>query len=124
MNAESISIAIICNLKLTYKADSLAKSGVLVQNGSYYFLKINGDFINKLHPLLSDSRKIEKLDYFSAMNSTGAHITIAYDEEQVIFDADELGQKHNFIIGNLCNIIFGSKKILHIDDYFRITERA
>ena len=78
------------NQNLIDKATTLVRSGVLKQDDNYYFLKIDDDFIHELYPKLEQNKLIAKPDYFSLVNPIGAHITIAYEEENVILDKNEM----------------------------------
>ena len=98
------------HLPLVEKARSFDNQGVVIQRGGYFFLKINDNFIHELYPYLSQFGNLEKPDYFTEPQMIGAHITIAYPEENTFLGLDELGQLHTFQIKALCKAAFNNKE--------------
>jgi len=112
--------------ELMKKARDLDNKGVVIRYNDYYFLKLDDDFIHKLYPELAWFADVEKPDYFNQLNSTGAHITIAYPEEGVVISEEDLEQVHAFEIKELCSVKLGAKEafVLFVESESLVSLRA
>lgn len=105
---KNLIITKLTNPKLLSAASTLNTTGTLATSAkNYFYLKIDDEYIHQLFPLLRD-KKIQKPDYFGAM-SMGAHISVAYPEENKSIHKDELGKKFHFTIKELCATELGTK---------------
>lgn len=102
---------IIINEPLLEKAKKLPNSGIIQQQGTYAFLKIDDAFIHDLYELLIHDGMMQKPDYFSPEKLfAGAHITIAYQEENKTLSCDDINIHHQFSIQNLSHVRLGPKE--------------
>lgn len=102
---------VLNNEPLIRKAQTLDCTGIIQQHGAYTYLNIDDAYIHELYELLSDNVKARKPDYFSASkNSVGAHITVAYNEENIVLHPDDIGQTHSFSITSFSRVVFGTKE--------------
>ena len=70
---------------MNYAKEHLSFQGVAKVDPKtpYSYLKVGDDFIHQLFPLLKkDHPEAKMLDYFSAKQPVGAHVTIAYSDER------------------------------------------
>jgi hypothetical protein len=70
---------------LDYAKENFSLEGSIksANSESYYYLKIDDDFIFKLFPLIKKNNhsNLQLPGYFSGEKKAGAHITVAYEEE-------------------------------------------
>lgn len=110
MSNKNLIFTKIHNQELLNKAYSLANNGILKKSNNYYFLKLADNFIHDLYPIIKSNKMIVKPDYFSIENSTGAHITLAYEEENADLPLFEIGQVHEFLIEEYGSIVLKNKE--------------
>lgn len=114
-NKVSFTCTAIDNLPLLNYAKNLPCHGFLKYTelpttmGSYCYLKIDDDYIFKLFPLLKDPN-IQKPNYFSPDNDSGAHITLVYPDEPHSDDIKE-DIKHHRIASSFPFEITGLIKV-------------
>jgi len=77
------------NQTLIEVANKLPRSGILIRDGDYAFLKISEDYIEKLFPLLEGHEKLYKPLY-------PAHISLIYPEEECYVSDSDVGSLHSF----------------------------
>ncbi|WP_298626127.1 hypothetical protein [uncultured Legionella sp.] len=88
------------NPELLRSASCLDAFGRLALSASkLIYLDIDDAYIHHLFPLLNNT-EIKKPDYFKE-GSVGAHITVAYPEEQSIFDKKDYGKEYHFKVKEL-----------------------
>lgn len=90
----------INNPELLGAASCLNAFGRLVlSDNKLIYLDIDDAYVHRLFPLLTNAA-IKKPDYFKK-GSVGAHVTVAYPEEQSIFDKRDFGKEYHFKIKEL-----------------------
>lgn len=105
--SSQLIISKISHPRLIEQARLLKNHGTVVQQSNYHFLKIDDDFIHRLHPFLLD---IPKPNYFTSAQDIGAHITIVYPEEGMILASSDIGQTHTFTVQEFCKATLDSKE--------------
>lgn len=106
---ETPLIKALQNPELLDMASHFPLNGKLLKsNNNLIYLDIVDAYIHQLFPLLKD-QQIKKPNYF-ATGSVGAHITVIYPEENKKINAEDLGQKHDFIIKRFVVADLGLKK--------------
>lgn len=107
----TLLIKTLHNKAFIQKAKKLDNTGIVIQQNEYSFLKIKDEYIHELYKLL-DNTKAQKPDYFSKPEMIGAHITIAYPEENITLHTDDIGKSHSFSIKNFSHVTLGNKQYL------------
>lgn len=106
-------ITVLSNPEALQLAQSFACCGVLRQQGSYCYLKLDDDYIHQIYPLVSKllpvDDSIKKPDYFLAPNAVGAHISVIYPEERVRPVLSTQDEVHRFTIERLVKVLLGGK---------------
>lgn len=105
-----LTVTELNNEPLIQKAQTINNVGVLNLNGAYAFLKITDAFIHELYELLEEKQNVQKPDYFHPLNPIGAHITVAYPEENSMLHIDDIDTQHTFTIKNFCRVELGHKE--------------
>lgn len=106
---EKIMVHELSNPKLLSAAKALDTKGWIQQNDDYCYLKVDDRFIHSLYPMLNESVRIYKPDYFSE-DQVGAHISVVYPEERTKISMDNIGQIHTFSITKIIKAHFGLKE--------------
>jgi hypothetical protein len=89
---------------IAYAKKHLENTGHLVQkNDGYAYLKVSDDYIHKLFPLLHAKDGFRKPPYFRRPDAPGAHISVAYSDENVRFT--EVGKSFNFTVKNVEEVV-------------------
>ncbi len=86
---------------VNYAREHLPLEGqLIVKSGGFGYLKVDDEYIHTLFPLLglADSG-YKKPPYFRSHESPGAHISVFYEDENVI--PDEIGQTFHFELKNI-----------------------
>lgn len=97
------------NPEVLHVASGLNSFGRLViSDNKLIYLNIDDAYIHQLFPLLNNE-EIKKPDYFKE-GSVGAHVTVAYPEEQSIFDKRDFGKEYHFKVKELVVADINQKK--------------
>lgn len=80
----------------------LEQKGVLKQkDNGYLYVEVSNDFIAQALPLIEAQGKIVPPRHYTSKKGIGAHISVMYENEQIlneIWEIDELGQEFTFNI--------------------------
>lgn len=88
------------NDKLLHAGSTLSCSGVLARSANnLIYLDVDDAYIHRLFPLLRE-QAIKKPDYFGR-GRAGAHISVIYPEEGIVFNPQDLGIKYFFTVKEL-----------------------
>ena len=101
---------ILDNEPLLQRAKELEASGRVIQKETYSFLKTDDAYVHTLFDLLDTKSTAQKPDYFSLPEPIGAHITITYNEENIILDHDDIDKMHAFFVTKVAHVILGNKE--------------
>lgn len=104
-----LSSTILNNEPLLQKAEKLSNTGIIVQQDAYSFLKVEDAYIHELYALLNDPT-VQKPDCFSLPKAAGAHISIIYNEENILLSANDINTQHNFSVKNFSHVKLGAKE--------------
>ncbi len=90
------------------KALKLPQKGILKQkDNGYLYLEVSPEFIASILPLIEAPGKITPPRHFKSKKGIGAHISVMYENEQIlneIWQIDELGQEFTFNVIELRTI--------------------
>lgn len=109
-----------CPILLEYARNKFSNQGILKsdETETYFYLKVEDDYILKLFPLLKEYKEIKEkendiklADYFGpGPNNVGAHISVVYPEEcEGDLYMQEVGQMFDFKILNLLEVAVFNK---------------
>lgn len=85
------------NDQLLQKARTFNNSGIVMQEGLYSYLKINDEYIYELYNFLEGTSPA-KTRCSLAISLLGAHVTIAYPEENIVLNSHDVGIVHYFSV--------------------------
>lgn len=91
--------------------ETLPQEGILIlkDEKGFTYVKVDDDYIHALLPLLElEEEGFREPPYFRGKNSPGAHISVFYEDENVI--ADEIGQTFHFTLEQIV-IVKTSKNV-------------
>lgn len=87
------------------RAIQIPQKGILKQkDNGYLYVEVSKDFIAEVLPLVVAPGKIVPPRHYTSKKGIGAHISVMYENEQVLHDIweiDELGQEFTFTIKEL-----------------------
>jgi hypothetical protein len=84
---------------IAYAKNHLPHQGQLVQQSDgYAYIKVDDEYIHKLYPMLK-AQGFHKPPYFRKTDAPGAHISLAYEDENVALK--EVGQTFSFEITDI-----------------------
>lgn len=90
------------------KVVQLEQKGILKQKSNgYLYVEVSNDFISKALSLIEAPGKIVPPRHFTSKKGIGAHISVMYENEQImneIWEIQELGQEFTFNIIELRTI--------------------
>lgn len=103
------SITPLSNPEVLRATTSLAHFGKLaISHNKLIYLDIDDAYIHTLFPLLNKDL-IKKPDYFKE-GGIGGHVSVAYPEEQAVFDKRDFGKEYHFKIKGLAIAEINVKK--------------
>jgi hypothetical protein len=84
-----------------YAREHLPQEGYLIaKSDGYCYVKVSDEYIHTLFPMLDlEEEGYRKPPYFRSEEATGAHISVIYENENVI--PDELGQIFQFELNQI-----------------------
>lgn len=87
------------------KAFQFEQKGILKQkDNGYLYLEVSRDFIAEVLPLIEAAGKITPPHHFTSKKGIGAHVSVMYENEQIlndIWEIKELGEEFCFTVVDL-----------------------
>lgn len=87
------------------KVVQFVQKGILKQkDNGYLYVEVSRDFIAEVLPLIDAQGKIVPPSHYTSKKGIGAHISVMYENEQVlneIWEIKELGQEYTFNVMEL-----------------------
>ncbi|MDI1351668.1 MAG: hypothetical protein PSV35_02700 [bacterium] len=112
--------------KLIRASSSLPREGTLLKSkNNLIYLNIDDQFIHSLFPYLN-SATIKKPNYFGK-GLIGAHISVFYPEEPILFNEVDLKKTYTFAIKELIQAEMNSKSyfmlLIHCPELIRLRKK-